>query len=108
MEEAWAGPRVRLIADGDARSTFGNARAVATAAHEIEATSVTLVTSSWHRVRAAALVRAALDPRIRLELVSPPPTRPLGLLGREVACLAALPLQLAISARRSNAVRPDR
>jgi uncharacterized SAM-binding protein YcdF (DUF218 family) len=108
MEDAWAGPPVRLIADGDARSTLGNARAVAAAAHEVEATSVTLVTSSWHRARAAALVRAALDPRIRLEIVSPPPTRPLGLLGRELACFAALPLQLAISARRWNAARPDR
>ena len=104
MKVAWAGPPVRLIADGDARSTLGNARAVAAAARELEATHVTLVTSSWHRVRAAALTRAALgDEGIRLEVVSPPPTRPLHLLGRELACLAAVPLQRLLSARPSRA-----
>jgi DUF218 domain len=103
MAAAWAGPQVPLIADGDARSTLGNARAVATAARATEATHVTLVTSSWHRLRAKALVQAALGPGIRLDIVSPPPTRPLHLVGREVACLLAVPLQRALSARPSSA-----
>ena len=103
MKAAWAGPQVPLLADGDARSTLGNARAVAVAARETGATHVTVVTSSWHRVRARALVRAALDPAIELEVVSPPRTRPLHLLGRELACLVALPLQRALSARPSSA-----
>lgn len=92
MKQAWAGPPVRLIADGDARSTRGNARAVAEAARGTGATHVTLVTSSWHRRRARLLVSAALGPEIRLDVVSPPTTRPLHLLGRELACLAGLSL----------------
>jgi uncharacterized SAM-binding protein YcdF (DUF218 family) len=103
MEAAWAGPPVRLIPDGDARSTLGNARAVAAAARELGATHVTLVTSSWHRRRAAALARAALGAGVELEVVSPPRTRPVHLLGRELACLAALPLQRLVSARPSRA-----
>ena len=108
MESAWRGPPVPLLADGDARTTAGNARAVAAAARSIGATEVTLVTSSWHRLRAGLLVRAALDPGVRLELVSAPRTRPLHLVARELACLAALPLQLRASSRRSLAARPGR
>jgi uncharacterized SAM-binding protein YcdF (DUF218 family) len=95
MEAAWAGPDVPLIADGDARTTAGNARAVAAAAKEVDATTVALVTSSWHGARAKALVRAALPPGVRVEVVSPPSTRPLHLVVRELACRLALPLQRA-------------
>ena len=112
MKEAWAGPPVRLLADGDARSTLGNARAVAAAVRDTGATRVTLVTSSWHRYRAGMLVRAALGPEIRLDLVSPPPTRPPHLLGRELACLVALvltrrlrgPLAIAVLALSTAAI----
>ena len=108
MAAAWAGPEVPLLADGDARSTLGNARAVAAAVRETGATRVTVVTSSWHRRRASALVRAALGPGIGLDVVSPPPTRPLHLVGRELACLLAVPLQRALSARPSSAAPPGR
>ncbi len=109
MKAAWAGPDVRLIADADARSTLGNARAVAAAARETGATHVTLVTSSWHRTRARSLVRAALDAEIDLDVVSPPPpTLPVYYLGREAVCLLALPLQRALSARPSSAALRDR
>ncbi len=94
MRAAWRGPAVPLLDDGDARSTLGNARAVAAAARAIGATEVVVVTSSWHRRRAALLVRAALGPSVRLELVSPDRPAPLHLLGREVLCLLALPFQL--------------
>ena len=66
MREAWRGPAVRLVADGDARTTAGNARAVAAAARHIGADEVVIVTSSWHASRARLLVRAALDPDVRL------------------------------------------
>lgn len=108
MEAAWAGPPVRLIADGAARTTVGNARAVAAAARELAATEVTLVTSSWHRARAASLVRRALGAEVRVEVVSPPQTRPPGLLARELVCLLALPVQRALSARPSRAARRGR
>ena len=94
MRAAWRGPNVPLLDDGDARTTLGNARAVAAAAKAIEATEVVLVTSSWHRLRARRLVRAALGPDVRLELVSPDRRTPPHLLGREVLCLLALPFQL--------------
>lgn len=94
MRTAWRGPDVTLIADGDARTTAGNARAVAAAAQRVGADEVVVVTSSWHRLRARLLLRAALGPDVRLVLASPAPTRPLRLLGRELVCLALVPLQL--------------
>ena len=66
MRQAWRGPAVRLVADGDARTTAGNARAVAAAARHIGADEVVIVTSSWHARRARLLVQAALDPNVRL------------------------------------------
>ena len=95
MRDAWRGPDVPLVVDGDATTTLGNARAVAAAAAGLGATEVVLVTSSWHARRARLLVRAALGPDVQLEVVTPTRTRPLYLVGREVACLAALPLQRA-------------
>ena len=94
MQAAWRGPNVRLLDDGDARTTLGNARAVAAAAKALEATEVVLVTSSWHGLRARRLVRAALGPHVKLEVVSPERRTPLHLLGRELVCLLALPFQL--------------
>ena len=94
MQAAWAGPAVPLLGDGDARSTFGNARAVAATAKSIGADEVVVVTSSWHRRRARLLVRAALGPDVKLELVSPDRRRPAYLVGRELACLLVLPFQL--------------
>lgn len=107
MRKAWHGPDVPLIVDGDATTTLGNARAVAAAASELRATEVVLVTSSWHARRAGLLVRAALGPDVRLEVVTPARTRPLYLVGREVACLVALPLQRAraVMGRRGVARR---
>jgi uncharacterized SAM-binding protein YcdF (DUF218 family) len=94
MQAAWRGPQVPLLGDGDARTTLGNARAVAAAAKAIGATEVVVVTSSWHRLRARLLVRAALGPDVRLEVVSPERRTPPHLVGRELVCLLALPFQL--------------
>jgi uncharacterized SAM-binding protein YcdF (DUF218 family) len=103
MRAAWRGPRVPLLADVDARTTVGNARAVAAAAQELGADEVVVVTSSWHRLRARLLLRAALGPDVKIELVSPVRSRRHLLLGREAVCLLLLPLQLRAVRRRSSA-----
>jgi uncharacterized SAM-binding protein YcdF (DUF218 family) len=107
MQAAWSGPAVPLLDDGDARSTLGNARAVAAAAKSIGADEVVVVTSSWHRLRARLLVRAALGPDVKLELVSPDRRRPLHLVGRELVCLLVLPLQLRSLRPRRRRTTPS-
>ena len=98
MRRAWRGPDVLLLADGDARTTAGNARAVAAAARERGADEVVLVTSSWHARRARLLLRALLPPHVLLSVVTTPRTRPPRLIARELATL--LPSQLAVRLRR--------
>lgn len=95
MRDAWSGPEVRLLADADARTTPGNARAVAAAARELGADEVVAVTSSWHAPRARLLLRRELGPGIRLEVLTPARTRPPYLLGRELVCFAANALSRA-------------
>ena len=90
MRRAWHGP--------DARTTAGNARAVAAAAKALEADEVVLVTSSWHARRARLLVRALLPPHVRLSVVTSPRTRPPRLIARELATL--LPSRLAVRLKR--------
>lgn len=102
MRAAWRGPDVPLFVDGDARTTAGNARALARTARELEADEVVVVTSSWHAQRARLLARAALGPAVRLEVVTPVPTRPPHLVVRELACL--LPAYATVSASRAFAV----
>ena len=60
MAHAWDAPVRTQLVDRGARTTFGNAVAVARATRELGLNEVVLVTSSWHARRAAALVRAAL------------------------------------------------
>ena len=98
MLEAWRGPDVRVLADGDARTTAGNARSVAAAAKEIGADEVVLVTSSWHARRARLLVRPLLPPRVNLRVATTPRTRPPRLIARELATL--LPSRLAVRLKR--------
>ena len=98
MRRAWRGPDVPRLADGDARTTAGNARAVAAAARKVGADEVVLVTSSWHARRARLLVRALLPPHVRLSVVTTPRTRPPRLIARELATL--LPSRLAVRLRR--------
>ena len=98
MRRAWRGPDVPLLADGDARTTAGNARAVAAAAKELEADEVVLVTSSWHARRARLLVRSLLPAHVRLSVVTTTRTRPPRLIARELATL--LPSRLAVRLKR--------
>lgn len=101
MEAAWQGPGVDLVLDTDATSTAGNARSIAALARAAGADELIAVTSSWHRPRASALLRAALvGSGIRLRTVAAPRTRPPLLLARELACLIALPPQLVAARRR--------
>jgi hypothetical protein len=99
MRDAWRGPDVPLVVDGDARSTIGNVRAVAVAARDLDATEVVLVTSTWHARRARLLARAALGPDVVLDVATAPRSRSLRLVARELACL---PFGLAwrVAARR--------
>jgi hypothetical protein len=102
MRAAWRGADVRLLADGDARTTAGNARALARTARELEADEVVVVTSSWHARRARLLARAALGPSVRLEVVTPARSLPPHLVARELACL--VPAYATVSASRAFAV----
>jgi uncharacterized SAM-binding protein YcdF (DUF218 family) len=93
MHGAWRGGEVEL--DPRARNTRENARGVAEAARRLEADEVVVVTSSWHAFRARTLVRAAIgERRVKVSSSSPPGPPPPRLLLRELACIAALPLQL--------------
>ena len=70
MAASWDGlGKVRLV-DRGARTTLGNALAVARAARSVEADEVVLVTSRWHAHRAAALVRSALASGTRLRVAA--------------------------------------
>ena len=103
MHAAWNGPSVPLLADGDARTTAGNARSVARAARALGVDEVVLVTSSWHARRAGLLARAALGPDVRVTVASPPPSRAALLAARELAC--RVPTGLLLAGRRLRARR---
>ena len=95
MAGAWAGPEVELIPEAESRSTAQNAANVARKAHGSARASLVVVTSSWHRLRVEALMRAALrGSGIRLHVEGADAPRPLALLAREAACVALLPFQL--------------
>jgi hypothetical protein len=102
MRDAWRGPELPLVVDGDARTTLGNVRAIARAARELGADEVVLVTSSWHARRAALLARAAVGADVRITLATPARTRPARLVVREAACL--LPAYATVSASKAFAV----
>ena len=87
-----ASNRPDVVVDGAARNTRENARGVAATAHELGATEVVVVTSSWHALRARTLVRAAVGPDVQVSSSSPPGRPSPRLALREVACLAVLPL----------------
>jgi uncharacterized SAM-binding protein YcdF (DUF218 family) len=94
MRHAWRRPDIPVVLDHTARSTSGNAAAVARLARELGADEVVVVTSRWHAPRAGALVRAALRRTgIVVSLSSPRGIHEPLLALRELACLTALPLQ---------------
>ena len=96
MAAAWRGDNVAVVPETESRSTVGNARAIARYAGEVGADEVVVITSSWHRPRAALLFRAALrGSGARLRVLAPERTWPLGPIVRELACFVVLPVQLA-------------
>jgi uncharacterized SAM-binding protein YcdF (DUF218 family) len=96
MAAAWRGENSAVVPETESRSTVGNARAIARYAGEVGAEEVVVITSSWHRPRAALLFRAALrGTGTRLRVLAPERTWPLGPIVRELACFVVLPFQLA-------------
>ena len=94
MRAAWAGPQLTFITD-NARSTTENAIHIAAAARELGVEEVVAVTSRWHRPRVRMLLGTALrGSGIRLRVASSSGPAPVLVLGRELACLLLLPVQL--------------
>jgi uncharacterized SAM-binding protein YcdF (DUF218 family) len=105
MARAWRGAATTLVHDRDARHTVENAVRIAAAAREVRAGEVVVVTSWWHRPRAALLVRRAVGasgPKVTAVGARSPLS--LALLARELACLALVPAQLR-AVRRSAPTR---
>jgi uncharacterized SAM-binding protein YcdF (DUF218 family) len=95
MRAAWSRADVVLVCDPDARSTADNAKNIARAARNLGAEELVVVTSRWHGLRAAVLLKAALrGTGIRFRLATTDGPRPALALARELACLALLPVQL--------------
>lgn len=99
MAAAWSTPTKACLVDREARTTLGNAIAVARAARRLEVDDVVLVTSRWHAKRAAVLVRAALagsgaSVRVASAEETAPPTRRL----RELAAWLVVPIFAVVAA----------
>ena len=95
MAAAWRGDNLSIVPETESRSTVGNARAIARYTEEVGADELIVITSSWHRPRAAVLLRAALrGSDVRLRVVAAERTWPLVPVLRELACLLVLPIQL--------------
>jgi hypothetical protein len=100
MRAAWKGPDVPLLCDPDASSTAVNAANIAADVRDLDACELVVVTSSWHVRRARALLRAALrNQDVRLSVESADGTPSAWIAARELACLAALPLQVGRARR---------
>jgi uncharacterized SAM-binding protein YcdF (DUF218 family) len=100
MAARWSTPaRARLI-DREARTTLGNAVAVARTARRLGVDEVVVVTSHWHAKRAGVLVRAALagsGARMRVVAADEPLSPSRGL--REAAAWLLVPVLAAVAAR---------
>jgi uncharacterized SAM-binding protein YcdF (DUF218 family) len=95
MRRAWEGPRERVICDTESRITAENAARVAAVVRELGAREVVVVTSWWHRVRAALLFRLLLrETGARVRVVAAGRPWSLRLVLRELACLALVPVQV--------------
>jgi uncharacterized SAM-binding protein YcdF (DUF218 family) len=100
MAHAWVAPVRTQLVDRSARTTFGNAIAVARATRELGVDEVVLVTSRWHARRAAALVRAALAGSGRpvcMVTTHEPTTARRGI--RELVSWTAVPFLALVAAR---------
>jgi uncharacterized SAM-binding protein YcdF (DUF218 family) len=106
MEEAWPGPATAVVREPAALSTAENAAHVRAVALEAGVREVVVVTSRWHSPRAAALFRRAFrGTGVRVIAAPAPSAWSTGLLLREAACVAALPIQLRRVGRAAAGVR---
>jgi uncharacterized SAM-binding protein YcdF (DUF218 family) len=106
MRRSWEGRSAALLCDPDARVTAENAANAAAHARELAVSHVLVVTSWWHRLRAAVLFRSLL-PGVRVDLAAARTPWSLRLLGRELAVFPLVPLQLARARRRAAALAPS-
>jgi uncharacterized SAM-binding protein YcdF (DUF218 family) len=100
MAARWTAPARARLVDRGARTTLGNAIAVARAARWVGAEEVVLVTSRWHARRASALVRASLNgsgARLRVVATDEPTVPRRGL--RELAAWMIVPVLALVAAR---------
>jgi hypothetical protein len=100
MAARWTTPARARLVDRDARTTLGNAIAVARAARRVDASEVVLVTSRWHARRASALVRASLSgsgARLRVIATDEPTAPRRGM--RELAAWMIVPVLALVAAR---------
>ena len=100
MAAGWNRGGRAVLVDRDARTTLGNAIAVARAVRRIDADEVVLVTSRWHARRASVLARAALvgtGATVRVATADEPTSAPRRL--REAASWLVVPVLAAIAAR---------
>jgi uncharacterized SAM-binding protein YcdF (DUF218 family) len=100
MASAWNAPARARIVDRGARTTLGNAVAVARLARRLGADEVVLVTSSWHAPRASWLLRAALlgtGTSVRVATCVEPAARAHRL--RELAAWTFVPVLAVLAAR---------
>jgi uncharacterized SAM-binding protein YcdF (DUF218 family) len=100
MARSWPDRQPPVILDAHARSTLGNAVAVARAARALGIQDVVVVTSSWHGRRAGALVRAALRGTATTVRVAPADDHgSVRARFRELVCWLFVPLQAGLAAR---------
>jgi uncharacterized SAM-binding protein YcdF (DUF218 family) len=94
MRASWTGRSARIITDLEARNTAESAARTARLVRELGADEVLVVTSWWHRRRAALLFRTLLrGSGARLRTV-PAPSWTAPLLVREIGAFALVPVQL--------------
>jgi hypothetical protein len=95
MAHAWNNADQRIVLDGRARTTVGNVIGAAALVRTLNPHEIVLVTSSWHSLRAAALLRWALrrsGATIRLAPADEPGSVAARL--RELACWTLVPFGL--------------
>ena len=100
MSKAWSGKAARVVLDHDSHTTLGNACRTAATAREVGAREVVLVTSGWHRRRAATLLRAALRPvDARMTVASTDERGTVRSRARELLCWTLVPILAPFAAR---------
>jgi uncharacterized SAM-binding protein YcdF (DUF218 family) len=103
MARAWGRPEIPLLRDADARHTVDNAARVVSSARELDAGELVVVTSWWHRPRAAVLTRqAARSAGIGVHTVGAASPWSARALLRETACIVSLPIQLLVLRRSTR------